>query len=103
VPEAGLEYTRRLREVKYREALYELLAKQYEIARIDEAKESPLIQIVDRAVSPDKKSAPLRSIYVVIGVLTGAIAGVFSVLWIHSLKDPRQSKKFGSLKEALLR
>lgn len=41
VPEASLEYARRLRDVKYRETLYELLSGQYEAARIDEAKESP--------------------------------------------------------------
>ncbi len=60
VPAVGLEYARRLRDVRFNEALYELLTKQYEAARIDEAKAAPLIQVVDRAVPPDKKSSPHR-------------------------------------------
>lgn len=60
VPSVGLEYARRLRDVRFNEALYELLSKQYEAARIDEAKAAPLIQVVDRAVPPDKKSSPHR-------------------------------------------
>src|SRR5688572_30910634 len=43
IPEAGLEYARNFREVKYHEAIFELLAKQYEIARIDEARDSSTI------------------------------------------------------------
>jgi uncharacterized protein involved in exopolysaccharide biosynthesis len=61
LPAVGLEYARKLREVKYHETLFELLAKQYEAARIDEAKAAPVIQVVDRAIPPDKKSGPHRS------------------------------------------
>lgn len=60
VPALGMEYARRLRDVRFNEALFELLTKQYEAARIDEAKAAPLIQVVDRAVPPDKKSSPHR-------------------------------------------
>jgi tyrosine-protein kinase Etk/Wzc len=60
VPAITLEYARKLREVKYHETLFELLARQYEAARIDEAKAAPIIQVVDRAVAPDKKSGPHR-------------------------------------------
>jgi tyrosine-protein kinase Etk/Wzc len=60
VPAVGLEYARRLRDVRFNETLYELLTKQYEAARIDEAKAAPVIQVVDRAVPPDKKSSPHR-------------------------------------------
>jgi tyrosine-protein kinase Etk/Wzc len=58
VAEDSLEYTRKFREVKYHEALFELLSRQYEAARIDEAKSAPIIQVVDHAVPPDKKSGP---------------------------------------------
>ncbi len=61
VPEVSLEYARKLREVKYHESLFELLAKQYEAARIDEAKAAPIIQVVDHAIPPDRKSGPHRS------------------------------------------
>jgi tyrosine-protein kinase Etk/Wzc len=60
VPEVSLEYARKLREVKYHESLFDLLSKQYEAARIDEAKAAPIIQVIDRAVPPDAKSSPHR-------------------------------------------
>jgi uncharacterized protein involved in exopolysaccharide biosynthesis len=68
LPEVGLEYARKLREVKYHETLFELLAKQYEAARIDEAKAAPVIQVVDRAVPPDKKSGPHR-LWIMVGAI----------------------------------
>ncbi len=51
-PQEGAEFLRKFRDVKYYETLFELLAKQYEIARIDEAKDATLIQVLDRAVIP---------------------------------------------------
>ncbi len=85
VPAVALEYARKLREVKYHETLFELLAKQYEAARIDEAKAAPIIQVVDRAVPPDKKSGPHRALIVLgcgfigfcIGYLLAAITRAF--------------------------
>ena len=63
-PQEGVEYLRKFREVKYYETLFELLAKQFEIAKIDEAKEATLIQVLDIAVAPERKSAPKRGAYV---------------------------------------
>jgi tyrosine-protein kinase Etk/Wzc len=62
LPQAGLEYVRRLRDVKYHEALFEALSKQYELAKIDEASESAVVQVVDKAVSLDKKTKPKRAL-----------------------------------------
>jgi uncharacterized protein involved in exopolysaccharide biosynthesis len=59
-PEVGLEYIRRYRDMKYFETLYEVLAKQYEIARIDEAKDATLIQVLDSAIEPERHSRPRR-------------------------------------------
>lgn len=50
VPEAGVEYVRGLRNVKYYETMFELLAKQYELAKIDEARDSSVIQVLHKAV-----------------------------------------------------
>jgi tyrosine-protein kinase Etk/Wzc len=85
LPAVALEYARKLREVKYHETLFELLAKQYEAARIDEAKAAPIIQVVDRAVPPDQKSGPHRTFIVLgcgfigfcIGYLLAAITRAF--------------------------
>jgi tyrosine-protein kinase Etk/Wzc len=71
VPEAGLEYARKLREVTYHTALFTLLSKEYEGARIDEAKSAPLIQIVDRAIPPDRKSGPPRALLTLAAGLLG--------------------------------
>ena len=67
VPEVAQEYIRGLRELKYHESLYELLAKQYEASKIDEAKEASAIQVVDAAVPPDRKSWPPRLLLTVTG------------------------------------
>ena len=60
VPVEAVEYLRKLREVKYHETLVGLLSRQYEAARLDEAKSAPIIQVIDRAVPPDRKSGPPR-------------------------------------------
>ncbi|MBL8342539.1 MAG: lipopolysaccharide biosynthesis protein [Rubrivivax sp.] len=60
VGKGGTDYVTKYREFKYRETLFELLAKQYEIARVDESRENPLIQIIDSATPPEKQSAPRR-------------------------------------------
>jgi len=54
--DAAQEYENALREVKYRETIQELLMRQYEGARVDEAREGPMIQVVEAAVPPDKPS-----------------------------------------------
>jgi uncharacterized protein involved in exopolysaccharide biosynthesis len=75
VPKTGLEYVRALRELRYNETLFELLSKQYEAARIDEAKDAPVIQIVDSAVPPERRSWPKRALLISLGTfLSGLLA-----------------------------
>lgn len=78
VPEAGLEYMRRMRDVKYYESIYELLAKQFELAKIDEAKEGSVLQILDVAIEPDKKSGPPRT-FITLGAALAA--GFLTLCW----------------------
>lgn len=80
VTEAGLEYMRKLRDVKYYEAEYALLSKQLEIARLDEAREGSLVQVVDPAYAPDKRSFPHRSLIVLAAACAGLFFGVFLAL-----------------------
>jgi uncharacterized protein involved in exopolysaccharide biosynthesis len=79
VTEAGLEYLRRLRDLKYQETVYELLAKEFEIAKLDEAREGSIIQVVDPAVPPDKKSSPQRT-FIVLGA--ALLSFFFAVIWV---------------------
>lgn len=81
LPQAGLEYLRKYRDVKYHEGLYEALAKQYEAARLDEAKAAPLIQVIDNAVVPERKSWPPRLLIISMSSVLAAFgAGVWSIL-----------------------
>lgn len=90
VPEAGMEYLRRMRDVKYYETLFELLAKQYELAKIDEAKDSVIIQVVDKATPPDRKSKPKRALIL---ALIGVGASIAAVIWAFVREGWEQSKQ----------
>lgn len=78
IPEKGLEYVRALRELKYREAVYEAMTKQLEIARVDEAKDAAVIQFLDKALPPELRSSPKRALI----VLTVALLAFFLALAI---------------------
>lgn len=85
LPQAGLQYLRKYREVKYHEQLFEALAKQYEAARLDEAKAAPLVQVIDNAVIPERKSWPPRLLIVLI---TSVLAALGSSFWILVSNKP---------------
>jgi uncharacterized protein involved in exopolysaccharide biosynthesis len=93
VPEMGTEYLRKLRQLKYHETLYELLSKQYELAKLDEARDAVVIQVIDRAVPPERKSRPHRALIVLLATVTMLFLSVFIVLllehpWKKSGKPP---------------
>lgn len=77
-PASSLRYLDAAREMKYREALWEVLVRQYESARLDEAKDAVYIQVVETAVAPEKKSKPKRALMV---VMAGIFSGFIMVLW----------------------
>jgi tyrosine-protein kinase Etk/Wzc len=97
IPSAGLEYVRRFREVKYREALLELLIRQYQVARIDEAKEFSIIQVLDAAVPPEKRSGPHRAAIVMMTTLLALMLAVLwsfaAEAWARSQEDPQRLAK----------
>ena len=76
MPESGIEYVRKLRDVKYYETIFDLIARQYEIAKVDEARQGSVVQIVDRAVVPDKRSSPQRLLIVLGSAIFGLLAGI---------------------------
>ncbi|NIM20763.1 MAG: hypothetical protein GTO51_11145 [Candidatus Latescibacteria bacterium] len=85
VPEVTLDLLRLTRRVKIEEKVYELLIKEHEKARIDEARDTPTIQVLDRAEIPEIRSRPKRKILVVLGGLVGfgwsALLAVMVTLW----------------------
>ena len=103
IPQAGLEYLRRTRDLRYHEALFEMLAKQYETARIDEAKAPPLIQVIDKAVAPDKRSWPPRTLLVLLALLTSGIllmgAVLFKEKWAKIAEEPENAAHLKVLRD----
>ena len=104
--QASLDYARALRDVKYHETVQDLLTRQYEGARVDEARLGPLVQIVDQAVVPDRPSSAYR-IWIVLGVsicsvpfalLAAAVAEFFSIL----RRSRRCSGSWGAALESLI-
>jgi tyrosine-protein kinase Etk/Wzc len=107
VPQAGLEYVRKLRDVKYYETIFEILAKQFEAAKLDEAKQGAVIQIVDAAVPPDKRSFPKRAWIIVGGTLFGFVIAVIFVYFRESFErlkgDPDVMEQIDGLRRAVSR
>lgn len=88
------DYVARYREVKYQETLFELFSKQYELARIDEAREGATIQVVDAAVPPERKSKPKKALIAVLVTLaTGFVLllGVFARQALRSSADNEET------------
>jgi tyrosine-protein kinase Etk/Wzc len=102
---AGLENLRKLREVKFLEFTAELLTKQYELAKIDEAKDAVLIQLVDRALPPDEKSKPKRAIIVIASALAASVLGVLWAFAAEAMerarKDPEAAERLGAVRRHL--
>jgi len=104
VPEAGMEYVRRLRDVKYYETIFDILARQFEVAKLDEAKEGAVIQVIDPAVPPDRRSFPKRSLIALGATVAGLFIGIFLALFqagFQRLKDdPESTQKLSILRRA---
>lgn len=105
MPESGLEYLRRLRDVKYGEAIYKVLAEQYEAAKLDEANTVSSVQVLDTAVPPDRKSKPMRTI-ITLGVSFSVALLTMAVLLLRDrsrrlLADPMNSERLALLRSYL--
>ena len=100
----GPDYVSKYREFKYRETLFELFARQYELARVDESREGALIQVVDPAVPPEYKSKPKRgSIAVVATLLSLLLLAAFILVrhfWRQAAADPEGAEKVARLRAA---
>jgi capsule polysaccharide export protein KpsE/RkpR len=84
------DYVSRFRDFKYFETLFELFAKQYEIARVDESREGAVIQIVDPAAVPEWKSKPKRGLIAVIATLAAGFALLLYVFVARALRNAAQ-------------
>jgi uncharacterized protein involved in exopolysaccharide biosynthesis len=105
LPEAAVEYVRKLRDVKYYETLFEMLAKQYELAKMQESNNASVIQILDKAIPAERKTRPKRALIVLMGTLLGVVLGVLSVFIYESYRrlkeSPENSRRWNDLVQAL--
>ena len=82
------DYIAKFREFKYQETLFDLFAKQYEMARVDESREGAVIQVVDAAQPPERKSGPKKAM---IAILTTLAVGIFLLLWVFARQALRSA------------
>lgn len=105
VPEASLDYLRKYRELRYREAVFQALATQDQIARLDEAKQGAVFQVIDPAIPPDKRSFPHRTILVLFFTALGFFVACTVVLVRRALAnvaaDPVEGPKMADVRRAL--
>jgi uncharacterized protein involved in exopolysaccharide biosynthesis len=104
IPELGLEYFRRARDVKYCESIFELLAKQYEVAKLDEGRQGAVIQVIDPGLEPDKRSWPKRGLLCAIAAALALFVACGWVLFRESLRQmqeeqPEQRARLARLSE----
>ena len=83
MPASELAFVRATRELKYQEGLYDLLVKQYEGSRIDEARDAPDIQVIEPALVPDRKAGPRRMRDLAWAFEGGLVLGIIVALILH--------------------
>ena len=102
---SGINNLALLRNVKYYQTMVDLLTSQYENARLDEAKDAALIQVMDKAIVPDRKSKPKRALIVMLSTLVAALVAVLVAFVREALEnarnDPEQSQRLTRLKAYL--
>jgi uncharacterized protein involved in exopolysaccharide biosynthesis len=104
-PSGSSDYVGKYREFKYQETLFDLLARQYELARVDEAREGALIQVIDTALPPERKTKPRRALTAIAATAVAALLAILWILFRRSLRrmqdDPRGAAQLGRLRQAL--
>lgn len=92
IPDLSLQYARLLRDAKVQQTLYELLTQQYEMARIQEAKDTPTVQVLDTANVPEKRSKPRRTQIVMLSTITAAFFGVFAAFFMEYIERAKKNQ-----------
>ena len=105
IPAAAIDYIRARRELKIQETLLESMLRQYEIAKLDEAKEGPTLQQVDKALPPDYKSKPSRPLIVIVSallafLLTSAFVAIRRWMAATRERDPARAASWHALSRA---
>ena len=106
IPKTSLQYAERLRDVKYYEQIFKVLATQYEAAKADEGRSAVIVQVLDQAVPPERKSKPHRAFIVLFVAVLSFSTFVLAAFGMESLEqiqnDPKRSGQLHLLKFFLL-
>ena len=84
------DYVAKYREFKYQETLFDLFAKQFELAKIDESREGAVIQVLDAAQPPEKKAKPKKALIAIIATLAAGFALLLFVFIRQALRNASQ-------------
>jgi uncharacterized protein involved in exopolysaccharide biosynthesis len=84
-PKTGSEFLNNMRDLKYQQALVENLKKQYDVAKMDEAKDANLIQVINEPLVPEYPSKPQRYLIITIGTSLGLILSIILAFLMNSL------------------
>lgn len=105
LPAASTEYARRMRDLRFSETLHGLLLSQYQAARIDEARDAVLIQVVEQAVPPETRAKPRRTLMVVLAGMAGLFMGILGAFVMeyrdNAARDPGRGEKLAALRRSL--
>ena len=106
IPTASLDYLRAEHELQYRQTLFDLLLKLYDSSRLDEAREAVVIQTIEPAVAPERRSSPQRKLIALCGLFAGFFIGcglsLLAPLQDFVNSNPAAAKKIEDLKKALV-
>lgn len=80
-PKTSLHYLDAVRNLRYQESVFEIMGKQFEMAKLDESKNYPLIQVLDKASLPEEKSKPKRGLIVMIAAALAFMLAVVFAYW----------------------
>ena len=99
------DYIAKFRDFKYHETLFELFAKQYEMARVDESREGAVIQVLDVAKPPQRKAKPEKALIAMVATLAAGFALLLFVFIRQAVRaaiqQPGTSEKMLALSQAL--
>jgi len=91
VPEQALQYLRLRREVEIQNTVFTMLNSEYEKARIEEARDTPVVQVLDPAEKPNLRYRPQRKVFAIVGGLLGlgwsTVVALFRTAWSYNLSQ----------------
>ena len=86
------DYVSRYREFKYQETMFELFAKQFELAKVDESREGAVIQVLDVAQPPERKAKPKKALIAIIAILSSSLAFLLFVFVRNAFQNAAQDE-----------